>query len=610
MSRRNHLLLLLALSVGIYVGNAAEPALFDDADSGHAIVAREMLERGDWAVMHINGIRWLEKAPVHYWMVAASYAVLGVREFSTRLPLGLAVAGLVWMVYVFGRDFFNEQAGFYAGLTMCTSVGTFLFTRTMIPEAIYALLFTAAFYLFLRAWTGTMSPRAGYWGFAALVGMAVLTRSLVGVIFPVGTVVIFLVLSGRWRRVSATADKRELPVISSLLIFLAVAVPWHLIVGLRTPGFFHYYFINEQFLRAIGARYPADYTNVALPFWWAAHLLWLSPWSLFAGYALRELPRPRMWKHALDADGQAKLLLFVWAGFILLFFSVAKRLEYYSFSAYPAMALLLGLGLAKAEEERHRWLPRLQAALAVLGVGVASLLGVMLFVPGRAGGDADYFRLLLLKDEYFSGEWLNDFLGLLQTFPGLRWPAVIAGVSLAGGLGAAWWLRRRERNHGANLAMALAMAGFFASATLALQVFEPLMSSRPLAREMQKHLRPEDQVVLYSEFYNGSTIGFYTGRKTLIYNGRYQGLEFGSYFPDAPKIFLTDNDFPALWKGERRVFLFVPQAFRHEALLRLPANSTYLLAESGGKTVYVNQPLKPGQASLAELAARERDSKP
>jgi 4-amino-4-deoxy-L-arabinose transferase-like glycosyltransferase len=604
MSRRIHLLILLALALGIYAGNAAKPALFDDVDSGHAIAAREMLERGDWAVMHINGIRWLEKAPLHYWLVASSFAVLGVGEFSTRLPLALAVVGLVWMVYVFGRHFFGEQAGFYAGLVMCTSVGTFLFTRTTIPEAIYSLLFTAAFYVFLRAWTGTMSPRAGYWGFATLVGLAVLTRSLIGVIFPVASVVIFLLLNGGWRR------WRELPVVSGILVFLIVAAPWHLIVGLRTPGFFQYYFINEQFLRAIGARHPADYTNVFLPFWWAAHLLWLFPWSVFVGYALRELPPPRSWRRGLDAGGQARLLLFVWAGFILFFFSVSKRVEYYSFGAYPAMALLLGLGLARAEEERHRWLPRLQAALAVLGVVVGALLGTMLMSRSQPHGEADYFRLLLLKDAYFSREWLSNFLGLLQTFAGLRLPAAIAAASFVAGLGSAWWLRRRGRVVAANLATALCMAGFFASATLALQVFEPLMSSRPLAREIQRYLRPEDEIVLYSEFYNGSTIGFYTGRKTLIYNGRYQGLEFGSYYPDAPRIFLTDNDFPGVWEGPKRAFLFVPQAYRREVLLRLPAKSSYLLAESGGKAVYVNQAVSPGQATLAELAAREHSPKP
>jgi hypothetical protein len=153
------------------------------------------------------------------------------------------------------------------------------------------------------------------------------------------------------------------------------------------------------------------------------------------------------------------------------------------------------------------------------------------------------------------------------------------------------------------------MAGFFFAATLAMQVFEPWMSSRPLAREIQKHLRAGDEIVLYSEFYNGSSIGFYTGRRTLLYNGRYQGLEYGSYFPDAPKIFLTDNDFPAVWQSERRVFLFVPVGFRKDALLRLPADTTYLVAESGGKAVYVNQPVRPGQETLAEMLERKQQMK-
>src|SRR5208282_4598807 len=156
-SRTVALLILLGLSLLIYVGNAAHPALLDDADGGHAVASQEMVRTGDWAVLHINGIRWMEKPPLHYWAVAASYLLLGESAFSTRLPLALAVAGLVVMIYVFGRRFFGDRAGFYAGLVMCTSIGTYMFTRIMIPEAIYALEFTAAFYLFLLAWTGTIS---------------------------------------------------------------------------------------------------------------------------------------------------------------------------------------------------------------------------------------------------------------------------------------------------------------------------------------------------------------------------------------------------------------------------------------------------------------------
>src|SRR5437870_972184 len=285
MSRAFAILFLLALSLGIYLGTTSAPALVDEADCAHAIAARELRESGDWAVLHINGIRYLEKAPLHYWLVAASYKILGESDFSTRLPLALATVALVLMVYVFGRRFFGERAGFYAGLVMCTSLGTFVFTRTMIPEAIYALEFTAAFYLFLRAWQGTLAARIGYWGVAALVALATLTRGLVGVIFPVAVIALFLLAIGGWRR------WRDLPLLSSALLFLAMALPWHLITARRVPGFWSFYIFNEHILRAIGARYPQDSATVPLALWWALHLAWFFPWSFFLPPILRACAR-------------------------------------------------------------------------------------------------------------------------------------------------------------------------------------------------------------------------------------------------------------------------------------------------------------------------------
>ena len=162
---------------------------------------------------------------------------------------------------------------------------------------------------------------------------------------------------------------------------------------------------------------------------------------------------------------------------------------------------------------------------------------------------------------------------------------------------------RRGQALAANLVTALTMAGFIFAANLAFTVFEPRLSSRDLAESINKYLQPDDQVMLYGDFYSGCTISYYTHRKVWLFNGRYYGLEFGSYYPDAPRIFLTDNDFPAFWRGPHRVFLFAPESKRHELLLRLPLDSTYLLAESGGKAVYVNRPLRPDQPTLAQLGA-------
>jgi len=99
-----------------------------------------------------------------------------------------------------------------------------------------------------------------------------------------------------------------------------------------------------------------------------------------------------------------------------------------------------------------------------------------------------------------------------------------------------------------------------------------------------------DTLALYGEFDAMSSVAFYTDRQLLLWNGRYNNLAPGSYYPDAPHLFLTDPEFLALWHGPKRVFLFVPPEHRAAAAQRLPAAGTYLLAESGGKAVYANQP--------------------
>jgi hypothetical protein len=90
-----------------------------------------------------------------------------------------------------------------------------------------------------------------------------------------------------------------------------------------------------------------------------------------------------------------------------------------------------------------------------------------------------------------------------------------------------------------------------------------------------------------------------------IYNGRFgTNLEIGSNYPDVPPTFLDDQQFLALWRGTNRVFLFVPEEFRKHALTRLPADSSYLLAESAGKYIFVNQPLRPDMPLLASILAK------
>jgi 4-amino-4-deoxy-L-arabinose transferase-like glycosyltransferase len=586
---RTRALFLLALSAALYIGTAASPALIDDdADAAYAVVAREMLQRHDFVVPHMNGVRYLVRPPLHFWLVAATYTVLGQNAFSTRLPVALAMIGLVLLVHEFGRRFLSEQAGFYGGLITATSAGMFIFTRTMIPEAIYALQFTAIFYLFLRAWTGTLSHRA-YWLASATCGLAVLTRGLIGLLFPLAAVVLFVTITRGWPR------WRELRPFSSVLIFLAVALPWHILAQLREPGFFHAYIVNEHVNRALGTRWPHDYSAVPLWAWWLAHLAWFFPWSFFLPVAFRGIPNPKSWRILRDPQSLARLLSLLWAAVILIFFSLesGSRMEYYSFGAWPAIALLLGSALADEEQRRRPWLRTIQAVMLFFPSLVAAVLGYLLWTSYKIRSAGDISSVLSTRAPQYYHVAMSHFFDLTpQAFSALRAPAIIAGFALVISAAAAWWLRRQVRHWQANVAISIGMAGFFLAANLAYAAFSPQLSSHALAKQMNTVLRPEDAIVLYGDFPVGASIAFYTGHHLLLYRAHDSNLEYGARFAEAPKTFLSESDFQALWYGRSRVFLLVPPDQMENATRELQPESRWLLAESGGKRIYINRPVR------------------
>lgn len=592
-----------------YIGAASGPALGDDdVDAAHAVVAREMLERHDYIVPHMDGVRYLVRPPLHFWMIAASYTLFGQTAFATRLPLALTVVALLLLAFEFGRRFLNLRVGSYAVLILASSPGLFIFTRTVNQEAICALEFVAVFYLFLRAWTGSLGPRLGYWGAAVLCGAAVLTRGLVGIILPAATIVVFITARREWHR------WRELRPFSSLLIFLLVAAPWHILAEIRAPGFLWAYFINDHLKRALGTRWPPDYSAVPLGLWWAAHLVWLFPWAFFAPVLVRELFASRAPQGNASRTSQARLLLLSWTGVILLFFSAVggSRMEYYSLGAWPGIALLLAATLVDAEQSGDRWLRDIQRALAVLGLALAVVLAYLLVASADNRGTGDISLLLRGHDFGFYRFAMGHLFDLtIQSFADLRAPSIIAAFALLTTFTTAWVFRERELHAASTIVMGAGMLVLLFAANMAYSRFEPQLSSHSLAMELSQHLRPADRVVIYGDFAAGASVAFYTHRQVCMYNAAYSELEYGAHFPDAPKVFLNDGDFSALWKGTNRVFLIVPYAQLQSARVRLPLQTTWLLTESGRKTVFSNRPVRPGQLPIAALAEERRiDRKP
>jgi len=576
---------LLLLSAALYVGTAGTPALVDDdIDAAHALVAREMLQRHDWVIPYQDGIRYLIRPPLHFWLIAGSYSLFGETAFATRLPVALAMVGLVLLTFVFGRRFFNERSGFYAALIVATSPGFFIFTRTVIPEAIYALEFTAIFYLFLRSWTHELDPRVGCRAAAAICGLAALTRGPIGVLFPAAAIAAFLTATGTWRR------WRELRLPSSFAVFLAVAVPWHVLAERRAPGFAWAYFVNEHVLRALGRREPRDYGAVPLGLWLLEHFVWLFPWSLFAPALVRLFPRPNTWRRAGDSSGAARLLLFLWAGVILVFFTVesGSRMEYYSFGAWPALALLLGLGVDEAERAGRRWVRVLTGALAVLALIYAVLAAALALARGGdAGGIAAHLATKDTNAYQTAMARLSDLTP--QAMSDLRTPLVLSAGALLAAFTAAWVLRRRGHALGATVSMACGMAVLFLAANLAYADLEPSFSSINLARDLEGLLQPADRIAFYGDIRVAPGVAFYCGRRVLLWDASVTNLLYGSRYPDAPKTLYDDREFAALWTGPDRVVLIVPSDEAAEALAKLPPGTPRVLAAAGGKTAYVNR---------------------
>jgi hypothetical protein len=271
------------------------------------------------------------------------------------------------------------------------------------------------------------------------------------------------------------------------------------------------------------------------------------------------------------------------------FFSFSTRQEYYTFPAFPALALLAGAGLARGEMEKSRWITAGQGLLAFLGVIVGAALGYLLWLSRNVAAPADISQALTHNPENYKLALGHMSDLTVEAFAVLRVPAAGAALSLSIGFVLAFILRRKQRAVQAGLLTALTVACFIYFAHMALGVFDPYLSSRPLADAIKQRLAPGDLVVINGEYQGGSSIGFYLPQKVLILNGLMTGLQFGSTFPDAPPVFIGDGEIALLWSGERRVFLFTHDR-ELEKLRSVIKGEMFQVAAAGEKSVYSNRP--------------------
>ena len=562
----------------------------DDVDAVQAQIARNMLDSGDGVIAHLDGVPYVEKSPLIYWMIAISYRIFGVHDWSARVPVAFAVVVLAWVVYRYGRWAFEERAGYYAGLVIATCVGLFLFTRIQIPDVMLTLSTCLAYWAFQRA-TDPQETHPERWAavLAASLGVGVMLKGLIALVVPGGGIFVYLLLTGQqfsrevWRR---------LHLLSGALIFLAIAAPWHILATLRMPpylnftmhsgpgeyhGFFWFYFMNEHVLRFLNLRYPRDYNTVPRPAFWGLHLLWLFPWSVYFPAVARLSFKP------VDRAGQTRLLALCWAGFLLVFFTFSTTQEYYSMPIYPALALLLGCAMA-TEDSWTRWGTRVLGVITGL---CAVCIGILLYQVRGTAAPGDISQALQQHPEAYtlSLGHMGDLT--IQSFAYLRTPLLVAGLAFLAGTVACWVGRGRR----VYVAIALMMVLFIHASRLALVVFDPYLSSRPLAEALVR--APQGTLVINGEYYAFSSVFFYTGRTALLWNGRGNNLEYGSYAPRSAPVFIDDRQFQSLWNSNERYYVLSDGERIKHLHDSVEGSKLFLVKETGGKTLYSNLPASP-----------------
>ena len=406
-------------------------------------------------------------------------------------------------------------------------------------------------------------------------------------LFPVAASLIYLFLT---KQLFVARTWKRLHPFSGLAIILLIAVPWHVLATLRNPpylslsmhsgqgeyhGFLWFFFINEQLLRFLNLRYPRDYNTVPRLYFWLFHLIWLFPWSVYLPAVAKLSFRP------LDRAGRVRLLALCWIGFVLVFFTFSTTQEYYSMPCYPAFALLLGSAMAMG----GNWIRRGTMVLTAIAACSATAVIAILIAVRKVPTPGDIFSALSAHPGAYTLS-LGHFEDLtLQSFAYLRLPLALAGVAfLIGAIGTFRAVGKR-----AFLSAAVMMVLFYGAAQVALVVFDPFLSSRPLADAILHS--PDGQLILDRHYYAFSSVAFYTNRPALLLNGRVLNLSYGSYAPGAADVFIDDPQLKSLWLTPTRYYLVASESAMPRLQKLVGQEKLNVVTQSGGKFVLTNLPL-------------------
>ncbi len=507
MSRAAALLLAAAMALAWFGTLGWRPLVRAD-EARYAEIAREMVASGDWVTPRLNGFKYFEKPPLQYWATAGAFEVFGLHDWASRLwPALTGFAGLI-LVLALGRRLLGAGAGAYAAAVLAGSpLYAFLgqFDTLDMGVSFFLSLAVFAYALAQREQTRPAEQRGWMLAFWASCALATLSKGLIGIVLPAGAIALDVLLRRDWRRLARLSWGAGLP------LFLLVAAPWFVLVSVRNPEFFHFFFIQEHFERFL-TRFADRYE----PPWYFIPVLVLgmAPWLLPLGPAL-----VRAFTDGTGRRFSPRRFLALWALVVFAFFSVSdSKLASYILPVFPALALLAGDYLAAGRPRRL-----LIAQAALLAAGGATVVALAPRLMRDAGGPL--------------AELLPAYVPWVMAAGG----AVALGALLA--LGLAW----RARTGAAVGAIALAAFAGTLVALLGHRVLSPYYSTAQVVAQARAQL--DSRAPFYAVDAYDHTLPWYL-RRTVTMVG-YKD-ELAEEIGWEPQKFLPDlASFARAWRADR-----------------------------------------------------------
>lgn len=547
--------LLLFLFYTLFLGGYP---LFTPDEARYSEVAREMVATGDYITPRVNGVAFLDKPILYYWLQAIAIHLFGIKEWALRLfPVLFGIFGCI-TTYICGRRLFDRRTGLISAMILGTSPLYFCGTHYANLDLEVAVWISATLLFFITGVQDQTKSRI-YFLLAAYIcaAFAFLTKGLIGIAFPAMIAGTWILLTQRWKLLL------QIHLVKGIILFLAIVLPWYILAQKANPEFLHYFFVTQQVTRFLSA----GKFNNATPIWFYLPIVIIGffPWSSFVFQTLKSVIkkiRISLQEHATE------LFLILWIGIIFVFFSIPhSKMITYILPIFPALALLVGNYFTNAAEQVDR---------REIHQGMITLVIMNLI-----------FCVALLLLAYFQWEFVpNTFYAYLKAMIGILLLSTLVTL----------FLFKQNKLFPLLMTLTVTTVMFLLSLTLGAKYLN-LNSAKPLIFDLKTIIQPQDEVVSYFKFHQDVPI--YLERRTTIvadwnsttiakHDNWMRELWYGMPFQNTADWLINEDTFWQRWNSKNRVFVFLNEKYFDQ--FKEGAKSYFILGDHNDIILLSNQP--------------------